>query len=83
LAFSEGLKSLQLAPLQKAISIFGFNLGIELMQVIIMALVFPVLLVSKYQIYNPLRVIFAFITVIIAGVWIIERATGINMLNIF
>jgi len=73
LAFSEVLKSLQLAPLQKAISIFGFNLGIELMQIVIMAIAFPVLLVSRYRIYHSLRVIFASIAVITACIWLIER----------
>jgi hypothetical protein len=76
LAFSEVLKSLRLAPLQKAISILGFNVGIELMQLMIMALTFPFLLISLNKIYNPLRVIFAATTAIIAGVWIIERAAG-------
>jgi hypothetical protein len=76
LAFSEVLKSLRLAPLQKAISILGFNLGIELMQLMIMALAFPFLLISLNKIYNPLRITFAAVTAIIAGVWIIERVTG-------
>ena len=81
LAFSESLKSLQLAPLQKAISILGFNVGIELMQIIIMAVAFPVLLVSHYKIYNRLRIIFASVTTVIAGIWIIERLTGSIILN--
>lgn len=76
LAFSEVLMSLRLAPIQKAISILGFNLGIELMQVMIMALAFPFLLVSRNKIYNPLRVTFAAVTAVIAGIWIMERATG-------
>ena len=75
-AFSEVLKSLRLASLPKAISILGFNVGIELMQVIVMALAFPFLLISWNKIYNPLRVIFAATTAIIAGIWIIERVTG-------
>jgi hypothetical protein len=75
-SFSEVLKSLRLAPLPKAISILGFNVGIELMQVLIMALAFPFLLISWNKIYHPLRVIFAAITAIIAGIWIIERVTG-------
>lgn len=76
LAFSEVLKSLRLAPLQKAISILGFNAGIELMQVIIMALAIPFLLISLSKIYNPLRITFAAATAIVAGAWIIERVTG-------
>ena len=83
LAFSETLKSLELAQMQKAISILGFNVGIELMQIVIMAIAFPFLLVSRYKIYNPLRIIFASITSIIAFVWIIERLTGRIILNVF
>jgi hypothetical protein len=83
LAFSESLKSLQLALLPKAISILGFNVGIELMQIIIMAVAFPFLLISRYKIYNQLRIIFAVITIIIAVIWIIERGAGITLLNIF
>ncbi|HEY0426394.1 MAG TPA: HupE/UreJ family protein [Pyrinomonadaceae bacterium] len=82
IAFSEVLISLRLTPLQKAISIFGFNLGIEFMQVIIMAIAFPVLLISRHKIYHSLRVVFASVTVIIACFWLIERVTGSTLLNI-
>ena len=83
LAFSESLKSLRLSPLQKAISMLGFNVGIELMQIILMAVVFPVLLVSRYKIYDWLRIIFTSIASVTACVWIIERITGSTILNIF
>jgi hypothetical protein len=73
LAFSEVLRSLQLAPLQKAISILGFNVGIELMQIVIMAIAFPVLLISRYKIYSPLRIAFASGAALTACVWIFER----------
>lgn len=83
IAFSEVLTSLRLAPLQKAISIFGFNLGIELMQVIIMIVVFPFLLISRHKIYHILRVVFAFVAGIIACIWMVERVAGITALDIF
>lgn len=81
LAFSEVLTRLQLELLQKAISIFGFNLGIEIMQVIIMAIAFPFLLISRNKMYHPVRVIFASITAAVACFWLIERVTGNTILN--
>jgi large-conductance mechanosensitive channel len=41
LAFSQALSSLPLEPLQEALSIFGFNVGIEIMQIAIMTAAFP------------------------------------------
>lgn len=81
LAFSEVLKTLQLGPLQKAVSIFGFNLGIEIMQMVVMALTFPALLLSRNKIYHPVRIIFASLTAAVACVWLIERVTGTPILN--
>lgn len=81
LAFSEVLKTLQLEPLHKAISIFGFNLGVEIIQVIIMAVAFPVLLISRNKIYHSVRVISASITAAVACVWLIERVTGNTILS--
>jgi HupE / UreJ protein len=73
IAFAEVLTSLHLTALPMAISIFGFNLGIEIMQLIIMAVTFPFLLISRYQIYSKLRLVFGVITAILAGLWIVER----------
>jgi hypothetical protein len=76
LAFSEVLKSLQLSFVPKATAILGFNIGIELMQIIIMAIAFPLLLLSKQKIYHLLRLFFAVVTAIIACIWITERISG-------
>lgn len=83
IAFAEVLTSLDLTKLQMVVSLFGFNLGIELMQIIIMAVVFPLLLVSRYKIYHSLRLIIASGAIMLAFVWIIERAAEITLLNTF
>ena len=75
IAFAEVLTSLDLTTTQMTLSILGFNLGIELMQIIIMAAAFPFLLISRYKIYDKIRVLFAVIAVVLACVWIVERVS--------
>jgi len=77
LAFSQALSSLRLEPLQKALSIFGFNVGIEIMQIAIMSAAFPLLLLSKRENYHTLRLIAASLALVISSVWIIERVAGV------
>jgi HupE / UreJ protein len=77
LAFSQALSSLRLEPLQKALSIFGFNVGIEIMQIAIMTAAFPMLLLSKRENYHPLRLIAASLALVISSFWIIERIAGV------
>ena len=74
LAFSETLTNLQLSVKQLVISIFGFNVGIELMQLFIILLVFPILiLLSKMAYYKLIRQIGAVLMMILAFAWLIER----------
>jgi len=77
LAFSQALNSLRLEPFQKALSIFGFNVGIEITQVAIMAAAFPLLLLSKRESYHTLRLIAASLALVISSGWIIERVAGV------
>ncbi|MEZ4901931.1 MAG: HupE/UreJ family protein [Spirosomataceae bacterium] len=50
LAFSETLKNLELSTKQLLLSLLGFNVGIELMQLFLILLVFPLLLLlSKHD----------------------------------
>lgn len=76
LAFSISLSHLDFNTGGKLISIMGFNLGIETMQLIIMVCFFPVLLVSKWKFYYPLRVAFAACTIIVSVAWIAERISN-------
>lgn len=74
LAFAETLTNLQLSVRQLVISIFGFNIGIELMQLFIILLVFPILiLLSKMAYYKLFRQIGAVLMMILASAWLIER----------
>ncbi len=74
LAFAETLTNLQLSTQQMALSILGFNLGIELMQIVIILLIFPVLiLLNKTRYYAQIRQVGAIIMMILAFAWMIER----------
>ena len=60
-----------------ALSILGFNLGIELMQVGIIALVIPwLILLSQTPYYGGLRCAGAMLAAVAASAWIIERLSG-------
>lgn len=77
LAFSTTLSVLNLEKLPLLLSIAGFNIGIELMQLGIMAIVLPFLLwLSPTPFYRPLRIGGALIASILALAWVIERWTG-------
>jgi hypothetical protein len=74
LAFAETLINLQLSAKQMIISILGFNIGIELMQLFIISLIFPILiLLSKTKYYTLIRSVGAIIMMFLAFAWIIER----------
>ncbi len=77
LAFSQALNSLRLEPFQKALSIFGFNVGIEIMQLAIMIAAFPLLRLSKRENYHTLRVVAASLALVVSSVWIVERIARI------
>lgn len=74
LAFSETLKNLELSTRQMVLSILGFNIGIELMQLVIVLAFFPILLLlSKTRYYSTFRQIGAVFMIIMALFWLYER----------
>lgn len=74
LAFSETLKNLELSTRQMVLSILGFNIGIELMQLVIVLIAFPILLlISKTRYYPVFRQIGAVFMMIMALFWLYER----------
>ncbi|MFN8344697.1 MAG: HupE/UreJ family protein [Spirosomataceae bacterium] len=74
LAFAETLTNLQLSTKQLVLSILGFNVGIELMQLFLILLVFPVLLLlSKTRYYTFFRQAGAVVMMLLALAWMIER----------
>ncbi len=61
-------------------SLLGFNVGVELAQVIIICLVFPVLFVlRKFPLYRYILYGGSAILIVIAMYWFIERLFGINI----
>lgn len=76
LAFASTLANLKLDTGPMALSILGFNLGIELMQLFIIGLTIPwLILLSHTPAYPYVRVIGALLAGTAAIAWIVERTT--------
>ncbi len=77
LAFSTVLSDLNLGAGAMALSILGFNIGIELMQLFVIAVTVPwLILVSLTPFYKWVRLISAMLAAIAALGWITERISG-------
>ena len=77
LAFATLIGHFGLEPLQKAQSILGFNVGIELVQLLVVAAVMPgLILLARTPWYPPFRVGGAAFAGVAAIAWILERTTG-------
>ena len=76
LAFSDTLTPLNLDTTQMGLSILGFNIGIELMQLGIMAVILPsFILLSQTKLYSLFRIFGAIAANIAAVAWIFERVS--------
>ncbi len=74
MAFSTTLSELDLSGGQLVLSLLGFNVGIELMQLAVVALVLPALLMlARTRAYAPLRTAAASLTALAAVGWALER----------
>jgi hypothetical protein len=77
LAFATLLGELGLTGGALVSSLVGFNLGIELTQLLVVALVMPSLyLLSRTATYVPVRVSVAAVGIVLSGAWFLER-TGL------
>lgn len=77
LAFATVLSNLNLGAGEMALSILGFNIGIELMQLFVIALIVPwLILISQTSSYKWLRPFGAILAAIAAVAWIVERISG-------
>jgi hypothetical protein len=85
LAFASSIANLSLNTSQLAFSILGFNVGIELMQLFIVAITFPwFILLSKTSLYPNFRVLGAILIGIAALAWMLERVQNeTNFVTIF
>lgn len=74
LAFATLIARFGLEPMQKAQSILGFNIGIELVQIVVVAIVTPALIVmARTRFYPVFRTACAILAGIAATAWIVER----------
>ena len=77
LAFASSLANLKLDAGPMALSILGFNLGIELMQLVVIGLTIPWFMVlSRTPAYRTVRWTGALLAATAATAWIVERVTG-------
>jgi hypothetical protein len=83
LAFASTISLMGLSTSERVAGLFGFNLGIEAMQLLVVAAVMPSLyLLSKTPAYRFARVGAAWFAAIAAGAWISERLFGtVNLLG--
>ena len=78
LAFATALAELGLGPWERAAGILGFNLGIESMQLIVVAAALPsLILLSRTRLYGVVRIGGALFAAIAAGGWIAQRLWNI------
>lgn len=78
LAFATTLHNLGVGPWQRIASILGFNLGIETMQLIVVAAVLPSLIIlSRTPAYTFFRLTGALFAGFASFGWIIERLFGV------
>lgn len=75
-AFGITLNEWGLTQSQKLLSLFGFNIGIEIMQVLIVLVCLPMVFLSKYPIFKFIRWIIASLTIFISIFWVVERVTN-------
>ncbi|WP_432532936.1 HupE/UreJ family protein [Kineococcus arenarius] len=74
MAFSTTLSEMELSGSQLVLSLLGFNLGIELMQLVVVLLVLPPLIVlARTPAYRPLRTTAAVVTAVAAVGWLLDR----------
>ncbi|MEN9609984.1 MAG: hypothetical protein RLZZ628_798 [Bacteroidota bacterium] len=75
LAFANTISALQLDAAAMTLSILGFNIGIELQQLLVVVLTVPglILLSKQPKIYDFVRIGGALLAAIAASAWIMER----------
>jgi hypothetical protein len=77
MAFAQTLANLNLDMSRMVLSILGFNIGIEAMQIFVIAITIPWLIILSYtKIYDYVRITGALFAGIAAVAWIAERVSG-------
>ena len=76
LAFSQTLIELELTSTKMFLSLLGFNLGIEAMQLLVIIVIMPILVyLSQNKTYHIFRIVFAIFGMIASVGWITELLT--------
>ena len=79
LAFATTLGELGLGRWERVVSILAFNLGIETMQLIVVAATMPsLILLSRTRAYSALRIGAALFAALAAAGWMVERLLGVR-----
>jgi hypothetical protein len=76
LAFAEGLTGLALSAWSRALTVGGFNLGVELAQLVAMLCAVPLLVASQWRMFHAIRVGTMVVATLLAGFWMVERGLG-------
>ncbi|MFP9115980.1 HupE/UreJ family protein [Flavobacterium sp. RHBU_3] len=77
LAFATILTGFNLTGKPLLLSLVGFNLGIELMQLIVIVITVPWLIIlSRYNVYKYIRITGAVFALMAASAWMTERISG-------
>jgi len=62
------------------LSLLGFNIGVEIGQIIIICILFPILFfLGRKKVYKPILVYGSMFLVIISVSWFLDRSMGINL----
>ncbi|BAO74620.1 HupE/UreJ family protein [Winogradskyella sp. PG-2] len=78
--FASVLADLGLSSENLGISLFGFNVGVEIGQLLIIAMMFPILfLLRRRKIYKKILLYGSILLIIISLYWAIERIFDINL----
>ncbi|MEO9892389.1 HupE/UreJ family protein [Aurantibacter sp.] len=79
--FASVLADLGLTSEFLTLSLLGFNIGVELGQLVIILMIFPILyLLRKLKLYPKILVYGSILLIIISLYWFIERAFDVNLL---
>jgi len=81
MGFAGGLMDLGVLDEHRGLSVLAFNLGIEVGQALIVAVLFPLLfLVRRLTVYRKMVLPVAAVgMILVSGVWVIERAFGVDV----
>jgi hypothetical protein len=81
MGFAGGLMDLNVVGEHLALSVVAFNLGVEVGQVLIVVVLFPLLyLVRRLALYRKVFLPIAAVgMILVSGVWVIERAFGVDI----